>query len=352
MSSFVRRLAFGLAFMDYNVVASGAIDSDSQMLWVRNVRDRVEKLAPFLSFDGDPYPVVDRRHVQWVVDGYTSTSRYPYAEAVGDDVVLSTDSGIPRDANYVRNSVKAVVDAYDGSVTHVRRRRRPIRSSRRGCRRSPTCSRPATRCPTSCATTCATPRTCSGCRPTCTPSTSSTRPTFFERDGAWSVAQAPSAAPRETATIDTQQPTAADRRTRAGAGDGDVERALRALLHDVRRGRAARLRAPAPVRAVLPRRPAPRAAGVHDGVERSGDLRRADRVRGAAERSRAARRPAGDRQLDAGRCPDQRGDHAPDSAAARGSGSATSSSSTSPAGCCGCARSTSASSRSRGPSPR
>ncbi len=55
--------------------------------------------------------------VQWVVDGYTSTSRYPYAEAVGDDVALSPDSGIPRDANYVRNSVKAVVDAYDGSVT-------------------------------------------------------------------------------------------------------------------------------------------------------------------------------------------------------------------------------------------
>ena len=117
MSSFVRRLAFGLAFMDYNVVASGAIDSDSQMLWVRNVRDRVDKLAPFLSFDGDPYPVVVDGTVQWVVDGYSSTSRYPYAEAVGDDVVLSRDSGIPRDANYVRNSVKAVVDAYDGSVT-------------------------------------------------------------------------------------------------------------------------------------------------------------------------------------------------------------------------------------------
>ena len=117
MSSFVRRLAFGLAFMDYNVVASGAIDSDSQMLWVRNVRDRVEKLAPFLSFDGDPYPVMIDGTVQWVVDGYTSTSRYPYAEAVGDDVALSSNSGIPRDANYVRNSVKAVVDAYDGSVT-------------------------------------------------------------------------------------------------------------------------------------------------------------------------------------------------------------------------------------------
>ena len=58
MSSFVRRAAFALAFLDYNVLGSGAINDDSQMLWVRNVRDRLEKLAPFLSFDGDPYPVV------------------------------------------------------------------------------------------------------------------------------------------------------------------------------------------------------------------------------------------------------------------------------------------------------
>ena len=63
MSSFVRRLAFALAFMDYNLIGSGAINQDSQMLWVRNVRDRVEKLAPFLSYDGDPYPVVLDGHV-------------------------------------------------------------------------------------------------------------------------------------------------------------------------------------------------------------------------------------------------------------------------------------------------
>ena len=176
MSSFVRRLAFGLAFMDYNVVASGAIDADSQMLWVRNVRDRVEKLAPFLSFDGDPYPVVIDGTVQWVVDGYTSTSRYPYAEAVGDDIALSMDSGIPRDANYVRNSVKAVVDAYDGP-SRCTSSTRTIRSYRPGGRRSRICSRPATRCLTGCGPTCATPRISSGCRPTCTPSTNSTRRT-------------------------------------------------------------------------------------------------------------------------------------------------------------------------------
>ena len=75
MSSFARRAAFALAFLDYNVVGSGAINADSQMLWVRDVRDRVAKLAPFLSFDGDPYPVVIDGAITWVLDGYTSTSR-------------------------------------------------------------------------------------------------------------------------------------------------------------------------------------------------------------------------------------------------------------------------------------
>jgi uncharacterized membrane protein (UPF0182 family) len=116
MSSFVRRAAFALAFLDYNVLGSGAITKDSQMLWVRNVRDRLEKLAPFLSYDGDPYPVVVGGRVKWVVDAYTETSRYPYAQRIGDDIQLTRDTGLSSDANYVRNSVKAVVDAYDGEV--------------------------------------------------------------------------------------------------------------------------------------------------------------------------------------------------------------------------------------------
>ena len=116
MSSFVRRAAFALAFLDYNVLGSGAITKDSQMLWVRNVRDRLEKLAPFLSYDGDPYPVVVDGRVKWVVDAYTETSRYPYAQRIGGDIQLTRDTGLSTDANYVRNSVKAVVDAYDGSV--------------------------------------------------------------------------------------------------------------------------------------------------------------------------------------------------------------------------------------------
>ncbi len=116
MSSFPRRAAFALAFLDYNIIGSGAVQSDSQMLWVRGVRDRVEKLAPFLSYDGDPYPVAIDGRVLWVIDAYSTTSRYPYGQRIGS-VQLTQGSGVPRDANYIRNSVKATVDAYTGEVT-------------------------------------------------------------------------------------------------------------------------------------------------------------------------------------------------------------------------------------------
>jgi uncharacterized membrane protein (UPF0182 family) len=115
MNSFVKRAAFALAFLDYNVLGSGAINSDSQMLWVRGVNARLEKLAPFLSYDADPYPVALDGRVVWVVDAYTTTSRYPYGQRIGD-VQREPQSGLSDDDNYVRNSVKAVVDAYTGDV--------------------------------------------------------------------------------------------------------------------------------------------------------------------------------------------------------------------------------------------
>jgi uncharacterized membrane protein (UPF0182 family) len=116
MNSFVRRAAFALAFLDYNVLGSGAIKGDSQMLWVRGINDRLTKLAPFLSYDTDPYPVsLDGRAV-WVVDGYTTSTRYPYGQRIGD-VQRKLPSGLADNDNYVRNSVKAVVDAYSGEVT-------------------------------------------------------------------------------------------------------------------------------------------------------------------------------------------------------------------------------------------
>ena len=116
LNGFFRKASFAFAFLDYNVIGSGAVKSNSQMLWVRSVQDRVEKLAPFLDYDTDPYPVVVDGGVQWVLDAYTSTSRYPYAQRIGN-VQLSSSTGLSRSANYIRNSVKAVVDAYTGDVT-------------------------------------------------------------------------------------------------------------------------------------------------------------------------------------------------------------------------------------------
>lgn len=204
MSSFVRRLAFGLAFAEYNVVASGAIDADSQMLWVRNVRDRVEKLAPFLSFDGDPYPVVVDGAVSWVVDGYTSTSHYPYAQAVGDDIALSPDSGIPRDANYVRNSVKAVVDAYDGSVTlYVVDPDDPIIQAWGAA--FPDLLTPGSEMPAGLREHLRYPEDLFRVQTNVYSKYQLEPERFFDRDGAWSVAQAPAVAPRDDATA-TQAP--------------------------------------------------------------------------------------------------------------------------------------------------
>jgi uncharacterized protein len=116
MSSLARRTSFALAFLDHNVLLSGAINDGSQMLWVRNINDRLGKLAPFLRYDADPYPVQIDGGVKWVVDAYTTTSRYPYSESIGD-IQLSDQSGLAPSDNYVRNSVKAVVDAYTGDVT-------------------------------------------------------------------------------------------------------------------------------------------------------------------------------------------------------------------------------------------
>ena len=116
LDSFVKRFAFAANFVDYNLLGSGAINGDSRIMWVRDVQARVHKVAPFLSYDGDPYPVALGGRVLWVIDAYTTSNRYPYAQN-GDRQGLAANSGLTSDFNYIRNSVKAVVDAYDGSVS-------------------------------------------------------------------------------------------------------------------------------------------------------------------------------------------------------------------------------------------
>ena len=116
LDSTIKRLAFALDYLDYNLFGSSAVTDNSRLLSKRSVRDRVTTLAPFLSFDGDPYPVELGGRVLWVVDGYTTSNLYPYGQD-GDRSGLDPNSGLNSPFNYIRNSVKATVDAYDGSVT-------------------------------------------------------------------------------------------------------------------------------------------------------------------------------------------------------------------------------------------
>ena len=108
----IRRAAFALRFGDINPLISGQVGGGTKVLYVRDIKDRVKKLAPFLDFDADPYPVVSGGRVTWVLDAYTTTSRYPYSQMTSGP----SDTGLNHNFNYVRNSVKATVDAYDGTV--------------------------------------------------------------------------------------------------------------------------------------------------------------------------------------------------------------------------------------------
>jgi uncharacterized protein len=103
--SFLRKAVFAAYFGSLKVILSNDISADSRILYHRHIRQRVAKVAPFLQLDQDPYLVItETGRLVWLVDGYTTTDRFPYAQPFG------------RAANYIRNSVKASVDAYDGSI--------------------------------------------------------------------------------------------------------------------------------------------------------------------------------------------------------------------------------------------
>ncbi len=119
LSSFWRRLAFAFRYRDVNLLISGEIRPDTRVLVERNVRQVADTLAPFLVSDGDPYPVIHDGKIVWIVDMYTTTSHYPYAEPVTTDALdrLPASSEMPRGTNYLRNSVKMVMSAHNGDVT-------------------------------------------------------------------------------------------------------------------------------------------------------------------------------------------------------------------------------------------
>ena len=106
LDSFLKRVAFAIRLGDANVLLSDEIDSDTRVQFHRQIEERVRQIAPFLAMDRDPYIVVLDDRLVWVQDAYTVSNKYPYS--------TPAPSGI----NYIRNSVKIVVDAYDGTVDY------------------------------------------------------------------------------------------------------------------------------------------------------------------------------------------------------------------------------------------
>lgn len=116
-SSFLRKAAIALNFGSWDLFISHQVDSHSRVMFLRDVHDRVQKAAPFLKLDADPYAVVIGGKLEWVIDAYTTTNRYPYSQSLHPGG-LSGRSGLNNTFNYVRNSVKVTVDAYNGTITY------------------------------------------------------------------------------------------------------------------------------------------------------------------------------------------------------------------------------------------
>lgn len=116
------KLVYALKFQSEQIFLSEAVNDDSQILYDRDPIDRVKKVAPYLTIDSDTYPSVVDGRIVWIVDGYTLTDQYPYSNKVSMSEAIADSEGLPQslpfdEVNYIRNSVKATVDAYDGSVT-------------------------------------------------------------------------------------------------------------------------------------------------------------------------------------------------------------------------------------------
>ncbi len=107
------RIAWSMRLGDTNMLLSNDLTDQSRILFRRNIRERVETLAPYLNWDRDPYLVVDSGRLVWMMDGYTITNRYPYSKPFRAG---AASPDVDESFNYIRNSVKAVVDAYDGTV--------------------------------------------------------------------------------------------------------------------------------------------------------------------------------------------------------------------------------------------
>ena len=118
MTSLLKRAAFALRLGDFNLLISDQITDKSRIMFVRDPVQIAEKAAPFLTFNQTPYAVVDSNdgQIYWIVDGYTTTNQYPYSQNANTQQVAA-GSSLPGSYNYVRNSVKVVINAYSGKTT-------------------------------------------------------------------------------------------------------------------------------------------------------------------------------------------------------------------------------------------
>ncbi len=126
VGSTLNKLIFAVKYGEQRILLSNLINADSKILYNRSPRERVAKVAPWLTLDGDPYPAVVDGKITWIIDGYTTSAGFPYSKstslaAATNDALTANSTSITaqanKDVNYIRNSVKATVDAYDGSVT-------------------------------------------------------------------------------------------------------------------------------------------------------------------------------------------------------------------------------------------
>jgi uncharacterized membrane protein (UPF0182 family) len=122
LDDFVKRLVYATKFQSSDILFSSSVKSDSQILYDRSPKTRIKKVAPYLTLDSDPYPAVVNGKIVWIVDGYTTTADYPYSTVnqlsnmIADTNTTGSSLAVD-DVNYIRNSVKATVDAYTGKVT-------------------------------------------------------------------------------------------------------------------------------------------------------------------------------------------------------------------------------------------
>ena len=124
VGNWFNRLMYAVKFQSSDLLLTNGVNDQSQILYNRTPEERVQKVAPYLTIDGNPYPAIIDGRVKWIVDGYTTSSAYPYSQqqlesATTDSLTQRSGTGaLPNNSiNYIRNSVKATVDAYDGSVS-------------------------------------------------------------------------------------------------------------------------------------------------------------------------------------------------------------------------------------------